>query len=76
VLSFAGYIVAYLIMFPAGVLLMARIVRRNLEAPATEGPIEGGRPDLPVITLPGARRGRAVVMRFTLDLAPFPWSRL
>jgi cytochrome d ubiquinol oxidase subunit I len=53
-LSFAGYILAYLVMFPAGVLLMARIVRRGMDAPATEGPIEGGRPDLPVIALPGA----------------------
>jgi cytochrome bd ubiquinol oxidase subunit I len=54
-LSFAGYIVAYLIMFPAGVLLMARIVRRGGEVTTTEGPVEGGRPDLPVIALPGAR---------------------
>jgi cytochrome d ubiquinol oxidase subunit I len=54
-LSFAGYIVAYLIMFPAGVLLMARIVRRGVDATTTEGPVEGGRPDLPVIALPGAR---------------------
>lgn len=53
-LSFAGYIVAYLIMFPAGVLLMARIVRRGVDATTTEGPVEGGRPDLPVIALPGA----------------------
>ncbi|MGH6890547.1 MAG: cytochrome ubiquinol oxidase subunit I [Rhizomicrobium sp.] len=53
-LSFAGYIVAYLVMFPAGVLLMARIVRRGVEAPATEGHVEGGRPDLPVLALPGA----------------------
>ena len=54
-LSFAGYIVAYLIMFPAGVLLMARIVRRGVDVTTTEGPVEGGRPDLPVIALPGAR---------------------
>jgi cytochrome d ubiquinol oxidase subunit I len=54
-LSFAGYIVAYLIMFPAGVLLMARIVRRGVDATTTEGPVQGGRPDLPVIALPGAR---------------------
>jgi len=54
-LSFAGYIVAYLIMFPAGVLLMARIVRRGVEAATTEGPVEGGRLNLPVIALPGAR---------------------
>ncbi|MDA8253509.1 MAG: cytochrome ubiquinol oxidase subunit I [Rhodospirillales bacterium] len=54
-LSFAGYIVAYLIMFPAGVLLMARIVRRGVDPTTTDGPVEGGRPDLPVIALPGAR---------------------
>ena len=54
-LSFAGYIVAYLIMFPAGVLLMARIVRRGVDATTTEGPVEGGRPDWPVIALPGGR---------------------
>jgi cytochrome d ubiquinol oxidase subunit I len=53
-LSFAGYIAAYLVMFPAGVLLMARIVRRGVEAPSTGGPVEGGRPDSPVIALPGA----------------------
>jgi len=56
-LSFAGYIVAYLIMFPAGGLLMARIVRRGVDVTTTEGPVEGGRPDLPVIALPGAREG-------------------
>jgi len=54
-LSFGGYIVAYLVMFPAGVLLMARIVRRGVDATTTDGPVEGGRPDLPVIALPGAR---------------------
>ena len=53
-LSFAGYIVAYLIMFPAGVLLMARIVRRGAQASAPEGPVAGGRPASPVIALPGA----------------------
>ncbi len=53
-LSFAGYIVAYLIMFPAGGLLMARIVRRGFDQPSTDGPIEGGRPGAPVEVLPPA----------------------
>ncbi len=53
-LSFAGYIVAYLIMFPAGALLMARIVRRGFGQPSTDGPIEGGRPGAPVEALPSA----------------------
>jgi cytochrome d ubiquinol oxidase subunit I len=53
-LSFGGYILAYLVMFPAGVLLMARIVRRGVQAPAATGPVEGGRPDRPVIALPRA----------------------
>jgi cytochrome d ubiquinol oxidase subunit I len=51
-LSFAGYIVAYLIMFPAGVLLMARIVRRGIGGADVEAPVEGGRPDLPVRAFP------------------------
>lgn len=50
-LSFAGYIIAYLIMFPAGLLLMARIVRKGPMAPAAEGPVESGRPGLPIQAL-------------------------
>jgi cytochrome d ubiquinol oxidase subunit I len=53
-ISFAGYIVAYLIMFPAGGLLMARIVRRGFDQPASDGPIESGRPGAPVEALPSA----------------------
>jgi cytochrome d ubiquinol oxidase subunit I len=53
-LSFAGYIVAYLIMFPAGGLLMARIVRRGFDQQTPEGPIESGRPGAPVEALPSA----------------------
>jgi len=52
-LSFAGYIIAYLIMFPAGILLMARIVRKGPNALAAEGPVEGGRPDHPIQAVPG-----------------------
>jgi cytochrome d ubiquinol oxidase subunit I len=49
-LSLAGYMIAYLIMFPAGILLMARIVRRGV----ADGPVEGGRPEAPVQALPAA----------------------
>jgi cytochrome d ubiquinol oxidase subunit I len=50
-LSLAGYVIAYLVMFPAGVLLMARIVRKGPEALAA-APVEGGRPEQPVHALP------------------------
>jgi cytochrome d ubiquinol oxidase subunit I len=44
--SLALYVVAYLVMFPTGITVMAGIVRRGLtvEDPA---PIEGGRPEQP-----------------------------
>ena len=52
-ISLTGYILAYLIIFPAGLLIMARLVRRGPVDSATgESPIEGGRPDLLVRTLP------------------------
>jgi cytochrome d ubiquinol oxidase subunit I len=46
-----AYMAVYLFMYPAGVLLMWRIVCRGPEAaPAEEGPtIEGGRPNAPVL---------------------------
>jgi cytochrome d ubiquinol oxidase subunit I len=56
-LSLLGYMVAYLIMFPAGLLLMARIVRRGPEALGAAPPIEGGRPEGPIHALPDAGRG-------------------
>jgi len=56
-LSLAGYIVAYLIMFPAGILLMARIVRRGPAAAAVSNQVEGGRPDSPIHALPGREEG-------------------
>jgi cytochrome d ubiquinol oxidase subunit I len=51
-LSLAGYVVAYLIMFPAGILLMSRIVRRGPDAKPGEGPVESGRPEGPIHALP------------------------
>jgi cytochrome bd ubiquinol oxidase subunit I len=54
-LSLIGYGVVYLIMFPAGLVLMARIVKTGPVEPALEpGPIESGRPQAPVRALPSA----------------------
>ncbi len=52
-ISLAGYVAAYLIMFPAGLMIMARMVRRGPESEETgEGPIESGRPSRPIRALP------------------------
>jgi cytochrome d ubiquinol oxidase subunit I len=47
-MSLAGYIVAYLIMFPAGLLIMARLVRRGPIDTLGDSPVEGGRSSLPI----------------------------
>jgi cytochrome d ubiquinol oxidase subunit I len=50
--SLIAYGVVYLIIFPFGVALMARIVRLGpLVAGLEPDPVEGGRPDLPVKAL-------------------------
>ena len=54
--SLAGYIVVYLIMFPAGLLIMARLVRRGpIESATGDSPVESGRSSLPIHppTVPG-----------------------
>jgi cytochrome d ubiquinol oxidase subunit I len=53
--SLLGYIVVYLIMFPTGALLMARVVRNGFVTPAKheEGPIAAGVPRAPVVAPPG-----------------------
>jgi cytochrome bd ubiquinol oxidase subunit I len=52
-ISLLGYAVVYLIMFPVGVSLMARIVKAGPAEPAVApAPIESGRPQLPVHALP------------------------
>ena len=54
-ISLAGYILAYLIMFPSGILIMGRLVRRGpIDSAVSDSPIEGGRPDLLVRPLPTA----------------------
>jgi cytochrome bd ubiquinol oxidase subunit I len=55
VLSLVGYGVVYLIMFPVGVALMARIVRNGPAEPAIEPElVEAGRPQRPVEALPSS----------------------
>jgi cytochrome d ubiquinol oxidase subunit I len=55
-ISLLGYAIVYLVMFPTGLALMARIVRRGPERPAQpESPIESGRPFRPVEALPHGR---------------------
>jgi hypothetical protein len=67
----AGYILAYLIMFPPGTLIMARLVRKGPSDSATgESPIEGGRPDLLVRTLPTAKERREDVRGNVREPAP------
>jgi cytochrome d ubiquinol oxidase subunit I len=51
-LSLAGYILVYLIIFPFGIILMARIVRNGPSQAVQKEPIEGGQPSGPVVTPP------------------------
>ncbi len=43
-LSLIGYVIAYLVIFPAGVFFMARVVRQGPVAPDEPLPVEAGRP--------------------------------
>ena len=52
--SFLAYIVVYLVMFPAGIAMMARIFARGPIAAETPDLIESGRPQAPVAALPPA----------------------
>ena len=47
-ISLAGYIVVYLIMFPAGLLIMTRLVRRGPTDMLGDSPVEGGRSGYPI----------------------------
>ena len=51
-ISLIGYMVVYLIMFPAGLWMVMRIVRAGV-AKDGHGPVEGGRPAAPVKPVPG-----------------------
>jgi cytochrome d ubiquinol oxidase subunit I len=52
-ISFAGYATVYLLMFPAGFLIMRRLIRAGTGPAASQGPVESGRPSGPVDALPG-----------------------
>jgi len=54
-ISLIGYGIVYLIIFPVGLALMARLVRIGpLGIGLQPEPVESGRPDLPVRALPSA----------------------
>jgi cytochrome bd ubiquinol oxidase subunit I len=56
-ISLFGYIVVYLVMFPTGLALMARIARRGPARPEQpESPVESGRPMRPFETIPQGRQ--------------------
>ncbi|WP_058533893.1 cytochrome ubiquinol oxidase subunit I [Legionella saoudiensis] len=51
--SLIGYMAVYLIIFPVGVALMGRIVRKGFPVTTdTQSPIEGGQHKSPITTLP------------------------
>jgi cytochrome d ubiquinol oxidase subunit I len=56
-LSLAGYIIVYLIMYPAGAMLLFRLIKRG-PAEQHEAPVESGRPRGPVDALPLAEGGQ------------------
>jgi cytochrome d ubiquinol oxidase subunit I len=52
-ISLIGYVVVYLVMYPVGVAMMARLVGRGPSEPTLEPePVESGRPARPVRALP------------------------
>jgi cytochrome d ubiquinol oxidase subunit I len=51
-LSFAGYAITYLIIYPSGLLVMAYLVRRGPSDTAHHAPIEGGQPRSPTRPVP------------------------
>jgi len=60
-ISLVGYMIAYLVIFPAGILIMARFVRKGPDETETEAEtemIESGRPGGPVRALPHQEEAR------------------
>lgn len=58
VLTLAGYALAYLIIYPAGLTVMARLVRRGPSDTDQHAPIEGGQPRSPTRSAPQVAGGR------------------
>ena len=52
-LSLLGYMIVYLIIYPTGILLMARFVRQGAKEAEMEAEIAGGVPRAPVQAVPG-----------------------
>ncbi|HEY4124833.1 MAG TPA: cytochrome ubiquinol oxidase subunit I [Rhizomicrobium sp.] len=55
-LSLAGYMIVYLVMFPSGAFLMWRIVRKGPGRGDETGPVESGIPKHPVVGVPEGQR--------------------
>ncbi|MEO8811383.1 MAG: cytochrome ubiquinol oxidase subunit I [Caulobacteraceae bacterium] len=66
-ISLAAYVAVYLIMYPAGLYIMARLVRRGAESPGGDAPVEGGRTAQPIVA--ATRGGGAVAGGNDADLA-------
>lgn len=47
-ISLLGYMAVYLIIFPAGFFVMARMIRKGPDAGESDSPIESGRPSRPI----------------------------
>jgi cytochrome d ubiquinol oxidase subunit I len=47
--SLLGYMAVYLIIFPAGITVMARMVRKGPDTIESDSPIESGRPASPTL---------------------------
>lgn len=53
ILSLLGYFVVYLIIFPVGLFLMIRLIRKGIVlAEDATAPVEGGQPVSPIVTPP------------------------
>jgi cytochrome d ubiquinol oxidase subunit I len=57
-LTLAGYIIVYLLVYPAGALLIARILKQGLAGGPEHDPVEAGRPYAPIEALPPALEPR------------------
>jgi cytochrome d ubiquinol oxidase subunit I len=47
--SLLGYMAVYLIIFPAGIMVMLRMIRKGPVGPEADSPIESGRPASPTL---------------------------
>jgi cytochrome d ubiquinol oxidase subunit I len=50
-LSLIGYVAVYAVIFPSGFFVMRRIIRQGPQAQVPDGPVQSGRPALPIAAL-------------------------